>query len=182
VASTPYDENTSSFKRFYFGVDVGYGSLSGQDSISAIKQEARDDGVDLSVFNFVMAGHFGYNFNQYFAAQLEYQLLPLISFSYNGYTSSILSNMLAVDVKAQYPLMNNKLFPFVTAGYGIVLFSSDDDDYVNTGTAWEPVFAAGLEYRVSKRIGINAKYKVLFDINNKFSMVNMGLVGFNFYF
>ncbi len=182
IANTTQSQNVPNANNLYFGIDVGYGALTNGNTISAIKQEARDDGVTVSDSNFVTAGHFGYSFNHYIAAQLEYLFLPFISFSYNGSYSTIFSNMIAFEIKGQYPLMNDKLFPFVTAGYGIVLFLTDNNDNVNTTSVWEPIISAGLEYKINQRIGINTQYKILIDANNKSSTVNMGLVGFNFYF
>ena len=49
-------------------------------------------------------------------------------------------------------------------------------------STWEPIAGAGLEYRVSKHVGVNGQYKVVMNVNNEFGTVNMGLFGVNFYF
>ena len=89
--------------------------------------------------------------------------------------------MIAFEAKGQYPVMNDKLIPFVTAGYGVILFSTSDDN-TSSGSTWEPVIGAGLEYKVNRHLGVNAQYKVVMNVNDEFSTVNMGLAGFNYYF
>ena len=180
-AETPNYVDQTQLVGVYFGLHLGYGAFANGSEINAITKEARDDGIDASDSGFVGNVEVGYNFNKYIAAQIDYLYLPRIHFSYDDSSSSIYNYMFAGELKAQYPLLHDKLIPFVTAGYGVVAFTTDDDN-ADTGSTWEPIAGAGLEYRVSKHVGVNGQYKVVMNVNNEFGTVNMGLFGVNFYF
>jgi opacity protein-like surface antigen len=165
---------------FYVGAGVGYGALSGS-SISAISSAARDLHVKTTDSGVVFDAHLGYNINRYFGAQLEYMYLPQLKFSFDGASASINNNFIALEAKGQYPLMDDKVVPFVTAGYGIVINSASGDNADST-SEWEPVLGLGVEYKVTPNIGVNVQYKVVINANDNFANVNMGLVGANYYF
>lgn len=176
--------NPTSLTKLYFGFDVGYGAFKNSSSLSIINKEASDTDLTVKTINVAAGIHFGYNFNQYIAAQIEYLLLPPIVFSDDYTSGSVVSSLTALDIKAQYPLFKNKLFPFVTAGYGgiIILSNNGDSNYVNSETTWAPTFGAGLEYRISHHFGISGQYKVIISTSNKFNTVTMGLAGFIIHF
>lgn len=172
--------NQPALSGLYVGAGVGYGSLSGK-AISAVRAAARASGVKNTDSGVVANAHIGYDINRYLAAQVSYLYLPKVGFKFQGKSNNVYNNMYALEAKAKYPLMDGKVIPFATAGYGIVVMTPSGD-HVKSTHAWEPILGAGVEYKVTPHVGVNAQYKVVINANNDFNTVNMGLAGVNYYF
>ncbi len=166
----------------YLGADLGYGAFNSGSKVGEFNTFAKSLGAKATDSGVVFGAHVGYDINRYVAAQVSYLYLPKINFSYDSSSVNVYNNMLAVEAKGMFPLMSDKLVPFATAGYAVIFTSPGDSNVDTKATNWEPVFGAGMEYKVTPHIGVNAQYKVVTNFNNKFSTVNMGLAGLNYYF
>lgn len=173
---------------FYAGADLGYGGYTG-DVANVMKATTKGLGLKSSFSGAVFGAHVGYDINQYFAAQLEYAYLPKIKASTDGFSQVASYNMAAIEGKVMYPVLDGKLIPFATAGYGVIFTSTKINhktDKSFSGHIFRPVLGAGVEYKVMPKLGVYAQYKAVIgtDVNAKktYPTAQMGLVGVNYYF
>lgn len=171
----------------YLGADVGYGGVAGDKFQTTLRTEQLDNTIKVKDSGVTAGAHIGYDFNQYFAAQVDYMYLPHMKVSGNTFLDTdVTSQLFGIAAKGQYSFMQNQASVFALAGISVVYQSIDGTDGILSSTNAAPYVGAGVEYRVMPKLGVSAQYRAVIDTSSDNSRiggtVQMGLVGMNYYF
>ena len=178
-AAAPTSNFMSALNGLYVGTDLGYSVMPNEfATIPGISTE--DDG-------FAYAFHAGYNFNQYIGVEGDYLRLPKVGYTAGGdFAGAENNNVYSLMVKGSYPILA-KLNVFAKAGYAIITSDStfsgaNFNISTPNNTYYNPIVAAGVEYRILPKLGVNVQYTAIIGINSQYPTVDLATAGLNYYF
>lgn len=169
----------------YIGTDLGYADTPGE--LASIPGTSKvNDG-------FAFAFHAGYKFNPYIGLEAGYMRLPKLGYNQAGsFLGNTNNNVYSLMVKGNYhPEWGwwgwDRLDLFAKAGYAVI--TSDptvtEGGYTLSGSAstfYNPVVAAGLEYRVLPHLGVDAQYMAIIRVDHQYDTTHLVTAGLNYYF
>jgi OOP family OmpA-OmpF porin len=181
---------------FYVGPDLGYSDTSNSalGLSSDVVKDLKSRGITEDHSGLAIGGHGGYGFNKYFALEGGYMRLARIGIKYDGtFLGARSINVAYADAKVSYPLAN-KFSVYGKVGYAAImqkytgeLESLNYKADAKKHTDFDPMAGAGVEYRVSRHLGLDLQYTAYINPHSKnsskgFPTTNMATVGLNIYF